>query len=74
MAETSEPAGNGERTWGPYPGDALAPPPTPTAPEIPMSSGWLYAAGAAIVLRYAIVAFLVLVATIVVIGLLVHWF
>jgi len=47
-------AGGTERTWGPYPGDALAPPPTPRAPEIPMSKTWLWVAGAAVVLRFLI--------------------
>jgi hypothetical protein len=64
----------GERTWGPYPGDALAPPPTPQAPEIPMSSGWLYAAGAAVALKFAAIGLVALIALVVVIGLLVHWF
>ena len=58
-----------ERTWAPSPGDALAPPPTPPAPEIPINKTWPWVAGAALVLRY-----LVLLAVLVVLVVLViHW-
>jgi hypothetical protein len=68
---TSE--GKAEPTWGPYPGDRLVPPPTPQAPEIPMSEGWLVAAGAAVVLRYALIAAVVVIAVLVVVALIAHW-
>ena len=48
-----------ETTWGPYPGDATQPPPTPPAPEIPMTSRWLWLAGLGIVTRLVILAVLV---------------
>ncbi|MFI5041066.1 MAG: hypothetical protein ACHQNA_04335 [Acidimicrobiales bacterium] len=50
-AADAPPDGHTAPTWGPYPGDALAPPPTPQAPEIPMSTTWPWVAGAAVVLR-----------------------
>ncbi len=75
------PEGNDDRwavrstntTWGPNPGDRLAPPPTPQAPEIPMSSAWPWVAGAAVVLRYVILPLIVLGVVLGVIGLIVHW-
>ena len=63
-----------ERTWGPYPGDALAPPPTPQAPEIPMSKTWPWVAGGALLLRFLVVFGVIVIAAVVVIGLLAHWF
>ncbi|MHB8467180.1 MAG: hypothetical protein ACYDH6_18545 [Acidimicrobiales bacterium] len=43
-----------ETTWGPYPGDATAPTPTPQAPEIPMSRSWPIVAGIGVALRFLI--------------------
>lgn len=57
--------------WGPYPGDATEPPPTPAAPEIPMTSRWLWLAGLSIAARLAIVAALVVIVIGVLIALLV---
>jgi hypothetical protein len=59
-------------TWGPYPGDALAPPPTPEAPEIPMSKTWPWVAGAAVALRYLLPLGILLV-VVVILALLLHW-
>jgi len=58
-------------TWGPYPGDASQPPPTPQAPEIPMTSRWLWMAGLSVAVRLAILAALVLVVVIIIVALLV---
>jgi len=63
---TDEPKPGGDTTFGPYPGDALAPPPTPQAPEIPMSESWPWVAGLPIIA--------VIVVLMIVIGLLAHWF
>jgi hypothetical protein len=60
-------------TWGPYPGDALAPPPTPRAPEIPMSTTWPWVAGAAVALRYLIPVVVIGIIALVIIGFAVHW-
>jgi hypothetical protein len=65
--------GSDQPTWGPYPGDALAPPPTPPAPEIPMSQGWLWVAGSAIAIRFIVAGVFILVIALLVLGLLVHW-
>lgn len=59
--------------WGPYPGDATAPPPTPQAPEIPMSTSWPVVAGISVVLRYLIPLALLAVVGVVVLALVVHW-
>lgn len=59
--------------WGPYPGDRLAPPPTPQAPEIPMSKGWPWVAGAAVVLRVVVPLVLALIVALVVIGFIASW-
>lgn len=59
--------------WGPYPGDALAPPPTPRAPEIPMSTTWPWVAGASIALRYVIPVVVVLAIIVAIVGLMAHW-
>jgi hypothetical protein len=64
----------GSATWGPYPGDALAPPPTPQAPEIPMSESWPWIAGAAVALRLLLPVILVVGLILVVIGLIEGWF
>jgi hypothetical protein len=61
-------------TWGPYPGDATVPPPTPQAPEIPMSSSWPVVAGFAVALRYLIPAMFAVIVAVIILGLLVHWF
>ena len=61
-------------TFGPYPGDALAPPPTPQAPEIPMSESWPWIAGIGLVLRFLIPLLLVIGIVLVIIGLFAHWF
>lgn len=58
-----------ERTWAPSPGDALAPPPTPQAPEIPMSKTWPWVAGASVAIRYL----LMLAAVVLVLVLLIRW-
>jgi hypothetical protein len=60
-------------TWGPYPGDALAPPPTPQAPEIPMSTTWPWVAGAAVALRYLLPLLVVAAVVLAIVGLIVHW-
>ena len=65
--------GDTNATWGPYPGDALAPPPTPRAPEIPMSESWPWIAGAAVALRILVPIVLVLGVLAVVIALIAHW-
>ncbi len=62
-----------ERTWGPYPGDALAPPPTPQAPEIPMSTTWPWVAGLAVALRILLPVVVALAVILVVVGLVAHW-
>jgi hypothetical protein len=62
-----------DATWGPYPGDALAPPPTPQAPEIPMSESWPWIAGAAVALRIILPIVLALGVLAIVIALIVHW-
>jgi hypothetical protein len=59
--------------WGPKPGDATQPPPTPQAPEIPMSKSWPWVAGGAVALVYLGPAVLVLVVIIGIIGLVAHW-
>lgn len=75
MAENDRWTAQGTNTtWGPNPGDALVPPPTPQAPEIPMSTTWPWVAGLTVALRYLVIPVLVLGVAIVVIGLLVHWF
>jgi hypothetical protein len=61
-------------TWGPYPGNDTAPPPTPKAPEIPMSTSWPIVAGISVALRYLIPIALVGVVALVVIALIAHWF
>jgi hypothetical protein len=61
-------------TWGPYPGDAVQPPPTPRAPEIPMSKTWPWVAGAAVALRFLIPLAVVAIIVLVIVGLIVHWF
>ena len=58
-------------TWGPYPGDALAPPPTPQAPEVPMSETWPWVAGAAVALRILLPIVAVLIVAGIVVALLV---
>ena len=63
-----------DATWGPYPGDALAPPPTPQAPEIPMSESWPWIAGAAVALRILLPIIVVLGVVLVIIGLIEGWF
>jgi len=60
-------------TWGPYPGDALAPGPTPQAPEIPMSKSWPWVAGAAVLLRFLLPVVVILAIVVGVIGLIAHW-
>ncbi len=72
MAEQPE-GSQRDATWGPYPGDALAPPPTPQAPEIPMSESWPWIAGAAVALRILVPIVLVLGVLAVVIALIAHW-
>jgi hypothetical protein len=57
-------------TWGPYPGDATQPPPTPVAPEIPMTSRWLWMAGLSVAARLAILAALAVVVVVVIVALL----
>jgi len=61
-------------TWGPSPGDALAPPPTPQAPEIPMSKSWPWVAGGAVAVYYLFLPFVALVILLVILGLVFHWF
>ena len=71
MAEETE---QPERaTWGPYPGDKLAPPPTPQAPEIPMSESWPWVAGLYVALRVIIPILIALAVVGVIIGLIVHF-
>jgi hypothetical protein len=60
-------------TWGPSPGDATAPPPTPQAPEIPMTSSWLWLAGAGVALRYVLPVAVVLAVIVGIVGLFAHW-
>jgi hypothetical protein len=60
-------------TWGPSPGDALAPGPTPQAPEIPMSKTWPWVAGGAVAVVYVLPVLLAIVVVVGVIGLIVHW-
>lgn len=60
---------DGHADWGPYPGDRLAPPPTPQAPEVEMSPTWPWVAAAAVVGK---ILALVLVAVLV-IGFIAHW-
>ena len=71
---TDEPKPGGDTTFGPYPGDALAPPPTPQAPEIPMSESWPWVAGLAVAVRILLPIIGVIVVLMIVIGLLAHWF
>ena len=59
-----------ETTWGPYPGDATQPPPTPTAPEIPMTSRWLWLAGLSVAARLLILAVLAILVLGVILALL----
>jgi hypothetical protein len=80
MSETGIPdrdqppaSGGTDTTWGPYPGDRLVPPPTPQAPEIPMSTTWPWVAGASLVLRYLLPVLVVLAALAGVVGLVAHW-
>jgi hypothetical protein len=74
MAEETSSTEQPERpTWGPYPGDKLAPPPTPQAPEIPMSESWPWVAGIAVALRVLLPIVLGLVVLGVIIGLIVHF-
>ena len=61
-------------TFGPYPGDALAPKPTPQAPEIPMSEAWPWVAGIAVAIRILLPIVLVIGVIVVIIGLFAHWF
>jgi hypothetical protein len=73
MAEGSDkPMVGEEATWGPYPGDALAPPPTPKAPEIPMSEAWPWIAGVGVALRILVPLVVVLGIVGLVIALIVH--
>ncbi|HEY2430817.1 MAG TPA: hypothetical protein VGI06_17915 [Acidimicrobiales bacterium] len=62
-----------EPTWGPYPGDRLAPPPTPAAPEIEMSATWPWVAAAGLVLRILLPVIVVLAVIAGLVGLLAHW-
>ncbi len=71
---SDEPTTSAEKTWGPYPGDALAPPPTPRAPEIPMSESWPWIAGFAVALRLLLPVILVVGVILVIIGLIEGWF
>ena len=59
-----------ETTWGPYPGDATQPPPTPPAPEIPMTSRWLWLAGLGVAARLLILAVFAVVVLGVILALL----
>jgi hypothetical protein len=61
-------------TWGPYPGDKTQPPPTPRAPEIPMSKTWPWVAGAAVALRLLLPVFAIAIVVVIILGLINHWF
>jgi hypothetical protein len=60
-------------TWGPSPGDALAPGPTPQAPEIPMSKSWPWVAGGTVALVYVLPVLLAIAVVVGVIGLIAGW-
>jgi len=60
-------------TWGPSPGDALAPGPTPQAPEIPMSKSWPWVAGGAVAVVYVLPVLVAIAVVVAVIGLIAHW-
>ncbi len=70
---SQQPEPKGDPTWGPYPGDELAPPPTPQAPEIPMSEGWPWVAGIAVALRILVPIVLGLIVVGIVVAALLHW-
>lgn len=57
-----------ETTWGPYPGDATQTPPTPPAPEIPITSRWLWMAGLSVAARLLILAVFVVIVVAVIIA------
>jgi len=61
-------------TWGPYPGDALAPPPTPRAPEIPISKTWPWVAAGGVLLHFLLPFLVVAAVVLVIVGLFAHWF
>ena len=60
-------------TWGPYPGDKMAPGPTPQAPEIPMSKTWPWMAGGTVALVYIGPVILAILVVVGIIGLIAHW-
>jgi hypothetical protein len=59
--------------WGPSPGDATAPPPTPQAPEIPMSKAWPFVAGGAVFTVYVLPFIVIILVVLVVVGFVAHW-
>ena len=60
-------------TWGPYPGDKLVPPPTPQAPEIPMSTTWPWVAGAFVALKFAVALAVLVIVAVAILGFAVGW-